>query len=111
MRAIDARLVFLFTGMLPLATAIQEPDLGRMLAEQPSPRIPLSVLFITSVELSQIMSNTATTALLAPISGSIVTDLGAYPSAALMAIAIGGSCAFATPLRIPANTMSCGLGG
>jgi di/tricarboxylate transporter len=119
LRAIDARVIFLFAGMLPLATAMQETGLGRMLAEwvisslgeQPSPRILLSVLFIISAGLSQIMSNTATTALLAPIGGAIATGLGADPSAVLMAIVIGGSCAFATPLGMPANTMVLGLGG
>lgn len=119
LRAIDARVIFLFAGMLPLATAMQETGLGRMLAEsvmrslgeQPSPRILLSVLFVISAGLSQFMSNTATTALLAPIGGAIATGLGADPSAVLMAIVIGGSCAFATPLGMPANTMVLGLGG
>jgi len=119
LRAIDARVIFLFAGMLPMATAIQKTGLGEMLAntvmeglgQAPSPRILLSVLFIISASLSQMMSNTATTALLAPIGGAIAVGIGADPSAVLMAICIGGSCAFATPLGMPANTMVLGLGG
>lgn len=117
--AIDSRVIFLFAGMLPLATAMQKTGLGTMLAENvmdmlgeaPSPRLLLSVLFIISCGLSQFMSNTATTALLAPIGGAIAVGIGADPSAVLMAIVIGGSCAFATPLGMPANTMVLGVGG
>ena len=117
--AIDSRVIFLFAGMLPMAIAIQKTGLGTMMAEHvvaylgeaPSPRVLLSVLFVISAGLSQFMSNTATTALLAPIGGAISVGLGADPSAVLMAICIGGSCAFATPLGMPANTMVLGIGG
>ena len=57
------------------------------------------------------MSNTATTALMAPICLSIATGIGADPSAVLMACVIGGSCAYATPIGMPANTMVIGAGG
>jgi di/tricarboxylate transporter len=57
------------------------------------------------------MSNTATTALLAPIGVSIAQKLGADPRAVLMAIVIGGSCAYATPIGMPANAMIYGPGG
>ncbi|WP_405279120.1 SLC13 family permease [Cobetia sp. Ld8] len=117
--AIDSRVIFLFAGMLPMAIAMQKTGLGTMMAEHvvaylgeaPSPRVLLSVLFVISAGLSQFMSNTATTALLAPIGGAISVGLGADPSAVLMAICIGGSCAFATPLGMPANTMVLGIGG
>jgi di/tricarboxylate transporter len=57
------------------------------------------------------MSNTATTALLVPISLSIATGMGADPRAVLMATVIGGSCAYATPIGMPANTMVLAPGG
>ncbi|MBZ5487160.1 SLC13/DASS family transporter [Halomonas aquamarina] len=117
--AIDSRVIFLFAGMLPMATAMQKTGLGSLMAETvmnflgeaPSPRLLLSVLFLISAGLSQFMSNTATTALLAPIGGAIALGIGADPSAVLMAICIGGSCAYATPLGMPANTMVLGVGG
>lgn len=119
LEAIDSRVIFLFAGMLPMATAMQKTGLGSMLAEgvvdflgsAPSLRLLLSVLFVISAGLSQFMSNTATTALLAPIGGAIALGIGADPSAVLMAICIGGSCAFATSLGMPANTMVLGVGG
>ncbi len=57
------------------------------------------------------MSNTATTALLVPIGMSIAANLGADPRAVLMAIVIGGSCAYATPIGMPANLMVLSAGG
>ena len=57
------------------------------------------------------MSNTATTALLVPISISIAQGMGADPSAVVMATVIAGSCAYATPIGMPANTMVLAPGG
>ena len=56
------------------------------------------------------MSNTATTALMAPICLSIAQGMGADPRAVLMACVIGGSCAYVTPIGMPANTMVVGAG-
>ncbi|HAG76985.1 MAG TPA: cation transporter, partial [Thauera sp.] len=56
-------------------------------------------------------ANTATTALLVPIGLSIAASIGADPRAVLMAIVIGGSCAYATPIGMPANTMVLAAGG
>ena len=56
------------------------------------------------------MSNTATAALLAPIGLSIAGSLAADPRAVLMAVVIGSSCAFATPIGTPANTMVLSVG-
>ena len=56
-------------------------------------------------------SNTATTALMVPICLSIAQGMGADPRAVLMACVIGGSCAYATPIGMPANTMVVSAGG
>ena len=67
-------------------------------------------LFILSAGLTQFMSNTACTALLAPIGISIAQSLGASPHAVLMAIAVAASCAFSTPVGTPPNTLVLGPG-
>ena len=61
--------------------------------------------------LTQFMSNTASATLLCPIGIAISKQLGADPKAVLMAIAVAASCAFATPVGTPPNTLVLGPGG
>ena len=81
------------------------------LGENPSPYVLTFVVFILCCIMTNFMSNTATTALMVPICLSIAQGMGADPRAVLMACVIGGSCAYATPIGMPANTMVVGLGG
>ena len=73
--------------------------------------IVTAVLFILSCGLTQFMSNTASAALLCPFGVAIAKQLGADPKAAIMAIAFAASCAFATPVGAPPNTLVLGPGG
>ena len=117
--SIDLKTIFLFGGILPLAGALNKTGAGKMIAEavtgflgeNSSPMLVLAVIFLLACALTNFMSNTATTALLAPIGVSIAQKLGADPRAVLMAIVIGGSCAYATPIGMPANAMIYGPGG
>jgi anion transporter len=117
--SIDLKTIFLFGGILPLAGALNNTGAGKMIAEavtgflgaDSSPMVVLAVIFLLAAVLTNFMSNTATTALLAPIGVSIAQKLGADPRAVLMAIVIGGSCAYATPIGMPANAMIYGPGG
>lgn len=119
MRSIDMNTILLFVGSLALANAIQVSGAGKLIAsslmstlgKDPSPYVLLFVILVLSATMTNFMSNTATTALLVPISISIANGMGADPSAVLMATVIGGSLAFATPIGMPANTMVYGLGG
>ena len=109
---------FLFGGTLSLASALQSTGAGEMIASKvigalganPSPLIFTFVVFILCCVMTNFMSNTATTALMAPICLSIAQGMGADPRAVLMACVIGGSCAYATPIGMPANTMVVGAG-
>ena len=106
-------------GMLPIATAMDKSGAGKMIADwvvdmmgsQPSPTVVTAVLFLLSCALTQFMSNTASTALLAPIGIGIAKGLGVSPYPVMMAIAIAASCAFATPVGTPPNTLVLGPGG
>ena len=80
------------------------------LGENPSPYVLTFVVFLLCCVLTNFMSNTATTALMVPICLSIAQGMGADPRAVLMACVIGGSCAYATPIGMPANTMVVGAG-
>ncbi len=118
-RAIDWTTIFLFAGMLPLAAALDKTGAGKQIADvvigfigkDASPYVITGGLFILSSGLTQFMSNTASTALLAPIGIAIAQGLGADPRAVLIAIAVAASCAFATPVGTPPNTLVFGPGG
>ena len=118
-QGIDWVTIFLFAGMMPIATAMDKSGAGKMIADQvvgmmggsPNPLMVTAILFLLSCGLTQFMSNTACTALLAPIGISIAKSLGADPKAVLMAIAVAASCAFATPVGTPPNTLVLGPGG
>lgn len=115
---IDWVTIFLFAGMLPVATAMDKSGAGKLIADQvvallgnaPSPMIITVALFVLSCGLTQFMSNTASAALLGPIGISIAQSIGASPYPVLMAIGIAASCAFTTPVATPPNTLVLGPG-
>ncbi len=117
--SIDWVTIFLFAGMMPVSSAMDKTGAGKLIAEwtvslmggSPSPMVVTGVLFILSCGLTQFMSNTASAALLCPIGIAISQNLGADPKAVLMAIAVAASCAFATPVGTPPNTLVLGPGG
>ena len=117
--SIDWVTIFLFAGMMPVSTAMDKTGAGKLIAEwtvglmggTPSPLVVTAVLFILSCALTQFMSNTASAALLCPIGVAISKQLGADPKAVLMAIAVAASCAFASPVGTPPNTLVLGPGG
>ena len=116
--SIDWVTIFLFAGMMPVATALDQSGAGKMIANavigimgsDPSPYFATAVLFALSCIMTQFMSNTASCALLAPIGISIAQGMGADPHAVLMAIGVAASCAFGTPVGTPPNTLVLGPG-
>ena len=118
LKSIDLKTIFLFGGTLSLATALDKSGAGKMIADtvigllgaNPSPFLLTFIVFILCCVMTNFMSSTATTALMAPICLSIAQGMGADPRAVLMACVIGGSCAYATPIGMPANTMVVGAG-
>ena len=71
----------------------------------------LGVLFLLTSALSQVISNTATTVLLAPVALQAALRVGVAPEPFMMAIAVAASTAFATPIASPVNTLVMGPGG
>lgn len=116
--SIDWITIFLFAGMIPVAHAMNTTGAGKLIAEKtvemlggnPSPYTVTAVLFVLAVVLTQFMSNTASKALLCPVGIALATQLGASPRAVLMAILIASSCAFASPVGTPPNTLVLGPG-
>ncbi|EOU3958270.1 MAG: SLC13 family permease [Klebsiella michiganensis] len=118
-KAIDSQTIFIFGGTLALAKALEMIGAGKlvadhvigMLGQNSSPFMLLVVVFALSIIMTNFMSNTATVALLVPVSLSIAAGMGADPRAVLMATVIGSSCAYATPIGMPANMMVLSAGG
>ncbi len=70
----------------------------------------LAALFLVTSTFTQVLSNTATTVLIAPIALAAALTLGAAPQPFLMTVAIAASMAFGSPVASPANTLVMGAG-
>ncbi len=115
--AIDWKSVLLVAGMIPMSTAMEKAALvdlaARVLTQRLGSLGPLAVmagLFLLTSVFTQVLSNTATTVVVAPIALASAQALGVRPYAFLMAVAIAASMAFASPVASPVNTLVMGAG-
>ncbi|MDC0357305.1 SLC13 family permease [Oligoflexia bacterium] len=116
-RAIDWKSVVLIAGMLPMSTALEKVGLvsiaAQALIESVGTLGPVALLgsiFLFTAIFTQVLSNTATTVLVAPIALAAAVELGVEPHAILMGVAIAASMAFASPVASPTNTLVMGAG-
>ncbi len=115
--AIDWKSLVLIAGMLPMSTALMKVGLVDAVARGFTDTLgaygPLAVLaglFLLTVLLTQILSNTATTVLIAPIALAAAQNLGVNAHALVMGVAVAASMAFATPIASPVNTLVMSAG-
>ena len=102
----------LISGMLPLATALENTGvtavmatgLTRSLADF-GPYAMLGVLFVITAAVGLFVSNTATAVLMTPVAIGAAQALGASVHAFAVTVAIASSCAFVTPVSSPVNTL------
>ena len=71
----------------------------------------LAFVLVLTMTLSDVMNDAAAAVVMAPISVSIAQGLGSNPDGFLMAVAVGASCAFLTPIGHQCNTLVLGPGG
>lgn len=116
--AIDWPVIVLLAALIPVAGAMQTTGASDMLAvflvqtiAQGNAIAALAVVLIVTMFLSDVMNNAATAAVLCPIALGIAGALGVNPDSFLMAVAIGASCAFLTPIGHQNNTLILGPGG
>ncbi len=116
-QSINWKSIILVAGMLPMSIALQKVALVDMAAESLTGYLggfgPLAVmtgLFLITSGFTQVLSNTATTVVIAPIAMIAAQRLGVQPQAFLMAVAIAASMAFASPVASPVNTLVMGSG-
>jgi di/tricarboxylate transporter len=115
--AVDWKSIVLIAGMLPMAIALEKVGLVELAATAltsilgtMSPLVVMASLFLITSMFTQVLSNTATAVLIAPIALAAAQNLGLHPQAFLMAVAIAASMAFASPVASPVNTLVMGAG-
>lgn len=118
LRALDAGTLLMLAGTIPLGMAMDTTGLAqeivdlllRLLAGA-SPVLFLSIFYLMTNLLTQLLSNNAVAVLLLPIGLSLATTLGISPTPLLMAIAFGASASFMTPMGYQTNAIVMGPGG
>ncbi|MGO2373112.1 MAG: SLC13 family permease [Pseudoalteromonas prydzensis] len=116
--AIDWPVIVLLAALIPVAGAMEATGTADLIARfllesvaQGNAVIGLALILIVTMFLSDLMNNAATAAVMCPIAIGVATTLGVSPDSFLMAVAIGASCAFLTPIGHQNNTLILGPGG
>jgi di/tricarboxylate transporter len=86
-------------------------DQAMSLMDNEMPVLIVSFMFTITMLLSQVLSNNATAALMAPIALGAAAGMGVDPKAFLMAVAFGASCSYMTPIGYQTNIIVMGPGG
>jgi len=116
--AIDWQVIVLLAAMIPVGGALESTGAARLLAEalaslagELPPRALLGLLLVLTMTLSDVMNNAATAVVMAPIGIGIAAALGVSADPMLMAVAVGASAAFLTPIGHQNNLLVMGPGG
>jgi len=110
--------VVLLGSMIPLGAALETSGGTELISNalvnltdgMPAWAI-LTILMIVTMSLSDVLNNTATTIVAAPIAIQMAQSLNVNPDPFLMAVAVAASCAFLTPIGHKNNTLILGPGG
>jgi len=116
--SIDWPIIVLLGAMLPLGEAMESTGGAQLIAEQIlrasgvfSPAAMLVLILLVTMFLSDIVKNAAAVVLMAPIAIGVAHGLGASIDPFLVAVTIGGSCAFLTPIGHQSNVLVLEPGG
>ena len=117
-REVEWPIIVLLGAMIPVSQAFQSTDCTGLIAESIKsvtgawpPWSMISLVMIVTMCLSDIINNAATAFIMAPIAAGIAGTLGLQPDPFLMAVAVGASCAFLTPIGHQCNAMILAPGG
>jgi di/tricarboxylate transporter len=116
--AIDWPVIVLLGALIPVAGAMESTGTADLIAQfllervaQGHPILGLALLLVVTMTLSDLMNNAATAAVMCPIAINTAKQLGVSADPFLMAVAVGASCAFLTPIGHQNNTLILGPGG
>ncbi len=115
---VDWPVVVLLGAMIPLGAALETTGTTTLLVDgilvlagDMSPVFILAMLLIITMTVSDVLNNAATAILMAPIAYNTALSLELNPDTFLMAVAVGASCAFLTPIGHQNNALIMGPGG
>ena len=115
---IDWPIIVLIGAMIPVANVLETSGTTSMMAstliamtENFSPVLLLTILLVLTMVLSDVMNNAATAVVMTPLCFACAQNLKLSPDPFLMAVAIGASCAFLTPIGHQNNLLIMGPGG
>jgi len=115
---VDWPVIVLLGALIPVGGALESTgasqtvaDVIRQLTGGQPPVVALVLLMVATMTLSDILNNAATAVIMAPIGIGIATGLGVSGDPFLMAVAVGASCAFLTPIGHQNNALVMGPGG
>jgi len=116
--SIDWPVIVLLGALIPVAAAMETTGAADLIAQSligklatGNPILALTLILVVTMTLSDFMNNAATAAVMCPIAISTAALFGVNPDSFLMAVAIGASCAFLTPIGHQNNTLILGPGG
>jgi di/tricarboxylate transporter len=116
--SIDWPVIVLLGAMIPLGDALQRTGTAEliggsilMISGELGPLVMLLAVLLMTMAITPVLNNAATVVVMAPIVVSIAARMAVSPDAFLMAVAIGASCDFLTPIGHHSNTIVMGAGG
>lgn len=117
-KSIDWPIIVLLAAMIPVGQALESTGGAQLIADQllrvarsSSPAETLAILMVGTMLLSNVVNNAAAAILMAPIAIGVAHGMGSSPDPLLMAVAIGSSCAFLTPIGHQSNALVMAPGG
>lgn len=115
---VDWAVIILLAAMIPVGHALETTHTTALLADNllnlvgmDSPVMVLTLILIITMLLSSVVNNAATALVMAPIAVASAQTMGVNIDGFLMAVAVGASCAFLTPVGHQSNTLVMGPGG
>lgn len=122
-RAIEWNLLFLIWGMLAVGLAMQDTGTSAYIIQkilwavdqlappEHRPLLMLAAVYLVATTLTEVLSNNAIAALMAPLVISLAAQLGVDAKPFLIALCVAASASFATPIGYQTNTYVYGIGG
>jgi di/tricarboxylate transporter len=117
-RAIEWHVIFLVAGLLPLGFAMIDTGLADRIAaglgalvQGDQPMLALALMFAVSASATQIIGGQVSALLVGPVALAVAQTVGIAAQPMAVAVAIGASTAFLTPIAHPVNAMMMGTGG